>query len=112
MSGVGVHVLANLYGCAEELLTKVDAVREILQKTVAEAELHQVGESFHQFEPVGVTGVVIISESHISIHTWPETNFAAVDIFTCGNEGNAELAFEVLCKYMEPERVEKKVVKR
>jgi S-adenosylmethionine decarboxylase len=112
MMSAGLHVLGNLYGCPAEMLEKVDAVRQAMVNTVKEAELHQVGEVFHQFEPFGVTGVILISESHLSMHTWPENNFAAVDVFTCGNEGNAELAFEILCKHMKPERVEKQVVKR
>lgn len=108
----GVHVLGNLYGCPVEMLEKVAAVRQAMSATVQEAGLHQVGETYHQFEPFGVTGVVLISESHLSIHTWPEDNFAAVDVFTCGYEGNAEQAFDLLCQYMKAERVEKRVVKR
>jgi S-adenosylmethionine decarboxylase len=109
---VGTHVLGNLYGCPKEQLEKVQVVRDLLKKTVQEANLHSVGESFHQFEPVGVTGVIVLSESHFSIHTWPEKNMAVVDVFTCGNEGNAKEAFDILCKHLNPERVDKKVVER
>jgi S-adenosylmethionine decarboxylase len=55
-----------------------------------------LGDSFHRFSPQGVSGVVIIAESHLSIHTWPEYGYAAVDIFTCGTFVNPEKAAEVL----------------
>jgi S-adenosylmethionine decarboxylase proenzyme len=55
-----------------------------------------LGESFHHFSPQGVSGVVIIAESHLSIHTWPEHGYAAVDIFTCGTFVNPEKAADLL----------------
>jgi S-adenosylmethionine decarboxylase len=55
-----------------------------------------LGESFHRFSPQGVSGVVVIAESHISIHTWPEHGYAAADVFTCGTSVNPEIAAEVL----------------
>ncbi|TFG58311.1 MAG: adenosylmethionine decarboxylase [Spirochaetales bacterium] len=109
---VGVHVLGNLYGCPNELLEKVDVVRSILWRATIEARFTAVGESFHQFEPAGVTGVILLSESHMSIHTWPEKNFAAVDIFTCGEEGNAEEGFDLLCSFLKPQRIEKSIIRR
>jgi len=108
----GTHVLGNLFGCSRELLEKVDVLRVIMRKVVKEAKLKPVGETFHQFKPHGATGVILLAESHFSIHTWPEDNFAAVDIFCCGNEGDPEPAFDILCKYMKPKDVNKKVVKR
>jgi S-adenosylmethionine decarboxylase len=109
---IGVHVLGNLYGCPRQLLKKKQQVRLILKNTVKESKLHPLGEVFHQFKPEGVTGVIILEESHLSIHTWPEKNFAAVDIFTCGNEGNAQLAFKALCRHLQPCKITKKVIKR
>lgn len=109
---VGIHVLGNLYGCPKEFLEKVEIVRSILWKTITESKFTAVGESFHQFEPTGATGVILLAESHISIHTWPEKNFAAVDIFTCGEETHAEQGFDLLCSYLKPERIEKSVIRR
>lgn len=108
----GTHVLGNLFGCPKELLTKVDVLRDIMRKVVSEAKLITVGETFHQFEPEGATGVILLAESHFSVHTWPEDDFAAVDIFCCGNEGDPEPAFDILCKYLKPAKIEKNVVKR
>ena len=109
---IGVHVMGGLYGCPKELLEKVEIVMKLLNETVKEAEFNFLKESYHQFEPAGVTGVILLRESHISVHTWPERNFAAVDIFTCGKEGNAERGFEILCKKLNPEKIEKQIVKR
>ena len=109
---IGVHVLGTLHGCPKEFLEKVNTVRDIIKKTASEANFHVVGESFKQFEPFGVTGVLILSESHFSIHTWPEKETVAVDIFTCGKEGNAEKGFDILCKYLKPKKIDKKVLQR
>ncbi len=109
---VGTQVLASLKGCPADVLKRVEVVRALLNEVVLEAKLNKVTEAFHQFEPEGVTGVIVISESHLSVHTWPEKSMAAVDIFTCGREGNAEKAFEVILKKFKPKEYEKKVLKR
>jgi len=67
----------------------------------AEAGATVLGESFHKFQPVGVTGVVIISESHICIHTWPEHRYAAVDIFTCGDAFAPRKAADIIIQRLE-----------
>lgn len=108
----GIHVLANLKGCPAELLEKVDIVKTLLNEVVLEAKLNKVGEVFHQFKPRGVTGIILIAESHVSIHTWPEHRTIVADIFTCGKEGNAEKTFEILIKKFKPEDYDKKVVRR
>ncbi len=109
---VGTHVFGNLHGCPSELLEKVDVVSNILRSTVSESKLHSVGETFHQFEPIGVTGVIVLSESHLSVHTWPETGVVAVDVFTCGNEGNADLAFDIISRLFKAEKIDKQIVNR
>ncbi len=109
----GTHLLVNLYGCPLELLKESKIVLKVLNETVKEAKLHKVGQSHHQFKPYGATAVILLSESHISIHTWPERNgMAALDIFTCGKEGNAHTALKVLVKKFKPTKVEIKEVKR
>ena len=109
---VGKHLLGNLYGCSAELLERVDIVKHIMYATVKKAGFKPVGDVFHQYEPFGVTGVILISNSHFSIHTWPEHNFLAVDIFSCSKDTDVEAGFEILCELFEPERVEKQVIDR
>ena len=91
------HVLAEFYGCPHHLLNDAKFIEQGMCKAALEAgaEIREV--AFHRFSPQGVSGVVIISESHLSIHTWPELGYAAVDVFTCGQKVDPWDA----CKYLE-----------
>lgn len=85
MNALGRHILAELYGCTPEVLNDLQKIEDIMVAAALEAgaEIREV--AFHKFSPQGVSGVVVISESHLAIHTWPELGYAAVDIFTCGD---------------------------
>ncbi len=85
MNALGKHLLLELKDCDREVLNDLDFLKGILLAAATEAGATVLGESFHQFNPHGVSGVVIIAESHLFIHTWPECGYAAVDIFTCGD---------------------------
>lgn len=92
----GKHYLVDFFGCDPATLRWVADTREAFLRAAREARATLVAEAFHQFEPEGVSGVLLIAESHMSFHTWPEDGFAAVDIFTCGEEMDAQLAIDVL----------------
>jgi len=81
---LGRHVLAEMYGCDPGALDDIERVRDVMVDAAqkAGAEVREV--AFHKFSPQGVSGVVVISESHLAVHTWPEYGYAAVDVFTCG----------------------------
>ncbi|MDA8064790.1 MAG: adenosylmethionine decarboxylase [Thermaerobacter sp.] len=85
MNALGRHVLAEVFGCQRAILNDVDKVEGIMVNAAlsAGAEIREV--AFHKFSPQGVSGMVIISESHLAVHTWPELGYAAVDVFTCGD---------------------------
>ncbi len=83
MKPLGFHSLFDLYECDPARLRDRQTVRTALLEAVEKAGGTVVAEIFHQFEPHGVSGVVVIAESHLTIHTWPERSFAAVDLFTC-----------------------------
>lgn len=89
------HLLVEYHGCDDELLNDVDTVRDLMRRAAAAAGATVVAEVFHPYRPQGVTGVVVIEESHFSVHTWPECGYAAVDFYTCG-ECQPERAAEVL----------------
>jgi len=112
MTSVGKHVLGNLFECNIEFLKDIENLKKILNEVVVEAKLTKVGETYHQFQPFGATGVVLLAESHISVHTWPEKAMVAVDVFTCGEEGDAVLAFDILSKKFESKHIDKKEVNR
>ncbi|EPY2283885.1 adenosylmethionine decarboxylase [Clostridium sporogenes] len=96
MNGLGRHILAEIYGCKANLLNDKHYIENLMMESALKsgAEIREV--IFHKFNPQGVSGVVIISESHLTIHTWPELGYAAVDVFTCGDTVNPWDA----CNYM------------
>jgi len=88
MNALGRHILAEVHGCDTNILNDHVAVEQIMVSAAlkAGAEVREV--AFHKFSPQGVSGVVVISESHLAVHTWPELGYAAVDVFTCGDSVN------------------------
>ena len=81
---LGQHVLAEFFECDSNVLNSLDKVEKHMVDAALECGATIVQKCFHRFNPYGVSGVVIISESHLAIHTWPELGYAAVDLFTCG----------------------------
>ena len=98
----GRHVLADLHGIDAALLTETDTIGKILMQAAHAAGATPIFSKFHQFGiGQGVTGVLLLQESHISIHTWPEHGFAAVDAFMCGTS-RPELAIAILQQAFQP----------
>jgi len=93
---LGRHILCEVYGCDPGVVDDVNKVEEIMRDAAlqAGAEIREV--AFHKFSPQGVSGVVVISESHLTVHTWPEYRYAAVDVFTCGEKVDPWVA----CRYI------------
>lgn len=96
MNALGRHLLMELEDCNEEILNNLDTLKEAMLAAANEAGATVMGESFHRFNPHGISGVVVVAESHLFIHTWPEYGYAAADIFTCGTTVQPEKAAEVL----------------
>ena len=84
-NALGRHILCEVHGCDPKVLDDRKAIEQIMVEAAlgAGAEVREV--AFHKFSPQGVSGVVVISESHLTIHTWPELGYAALDVFTCGD---------------------------
>jgi S-adenosylmethionine decarboxylase len=96
LNALGRHILVELYDCDRQTLNDLDLIREVMLQAAMDCGAVVLGDSFHRFSPQGVSGVVVIAESHISIHTWPEYGYAAADVFTCGTSVNPEIAAGVL----------------
>jgi len=96
LNALGKQLLLELKGCNKEALNDLGFLKGVLLTAARECGATVLGESFHQFTPQGVSGVVVVAESHLVIHTWPEYGYAAVDIFTCGNSVQPEKAAELL----------------
>ncbi|MEM0313965.1 MAG: adenosylmethionine decarboxylase [Candidatus Bathyarchaeia archaeon] len=109
---MGIHIIAEFRGVDPWRISRVEDVRPILDRVIAKSGLHAVSSSFHQFEPYGVSAVYLLSESHLSIHTWPEYSYVALDIFTCGDDAPAIRAFHILKEEFMPKSVKKKVIRR
>ena len=82
---LGRHMLLELHDCNSEVLNSLQAVKNALVEAAQRAEATIVDVVFHEFSPFGISGVVVIAESHLTIHTWPEYRYAAIDIFSCGD---------------------------
>jgi S-adenosylmethionine decarboxylase proenzyme len=104
----GIHLLGEWYGCLadEPLLTHADALRDLCRQAVDDSGLTIVGDRFFQFEPQGVTGTILLAESHLAIHTWPEAGFVTVDVYVCNyttdNTAKAERVFRALEAALKP----------
>jgi S-adenosylmethionine decarboxylase proenzyme len=96
LKALGKHLLLELNDCDRVLLNDIHALRDILLDAANQCGATVLSDSFHQFNPCGVSGAVIIAESHITIHTWPEHGYAAADIFTCGTTVQPEKAADVI----------------
>ena len=96
MNALGRHLLVELNDCNREVLNDLDLLRDAMLTAAIKCGAVVLGDSFHRFSPQGVSGVVVIAESHLSVHTWPEYGYAAVDVFTCGTTVNPQIAAEVL----------------
>lgn len=84
MEALGRHAIIEFYGCPADVMNDVERIERAMVGAAREMGATIVASEFHRFNPYGVSGMVIISESHLSIHTWPEYGYAAVDVFTCG----------------------------
>jgi len=109
---LGLHILADLYGVEAERIDRVEDIRDLLETAVKVANLTKISSHYYQFQPHGATGVVLLAESHISIHTWPEHGLATVDVYTCGDPTKAYRAMEYIISTLEPKRVDKQVHER
>lgn len=91
-------MVCDLYGCAPQVLDDPDLVRIAMYRAARVSGARVLSADFHRFDPQGVTGLLLLAESHLSVHTWPERGYAAVDAYTCGDHTNPRLAVDVLAR--------------
>lgn len=85
MSFLGSHLLAEFYNCSSEILNDETEIAGIMTRAVEVSGATIIRPFFHKFSPHGISGIIVIAESHLAVHTWPEFGFAAVDLFSCGD---------------------------
>ncbi len=112
MNGLGKHLLVELMGCDSKILNDKKAIRRYMIDAAKAAGATPVRDLIYSFNPIGISGVVVIEESHLTIHTWPEYGYAAVDIFTCGDKILPETAADLLAKELHANHASMMEVKR
>ena len=103
---LGRHIFAEFYECAYDSLDDLEHVSKSMREAAELAGATIVDWSFHRFQPHGISGVVVIAESHLTIHTWPEYGYAAVDLFTCGEGVDPWKAFDFLKTALDADRTD------
>lgn len=112
MQALGIQILAEFYDCSSELLKDEEYIAKAMLDACLIGKATVVTSTFHSFSPFGVSGVVVIAESHVAIHTWPEYAYAAVDIFTCGETIEPWLLFDHLANSLKSGHSSKMELKR
>ncbi|MBI4051983.1 MAG: adenosylmethionine decarboxylase [Elusimicrobia bacterium] len=109
---LGRHLIIELYECDPKAVGDVQRVENTMTHAAKAIHAKIVDVVFHSFNPQGISGVVVIAESHLAIHTWPEYHYAAVDIFTCGRSIDPWKAYPVLKREFKAKRMKAMELKR
>ncbi len=112
MKILGRHLIAELSDCDSSKLNNIEQLEQYLHEAVRLSGATIVRSVFHQYNPQGVSGVVVIAESHLSIHTWPEYGYAAVDFFTCGESVDPYKAFNYIKQKLNAQNAQLSEIKR
>jgi len=107
---LGIHLIAEFWG--GKIIENSKEVEEILIGATKSAQNTPLKIAVHKFNPQGITGVVLLAESHIALHLWPEFNYLAIDIFTCGDKAKPFKALQYLRKKFKPKKVQVYKIKR
>ncbi len=102
---LGYQVAVDFYGCSSEQINSCRFIEESLLKAAKIMSLSVVTTTIHEFSPIGVSGVIVIEESHIAIHTWPEHNYVAIDFFTCNQSYNLKEGIDWLANVFSAQKI-------
>ncbi|PIT90214.1 MAG: adenosylmethionine decarboxylase [Candidatus Komeilibacteria bacterium CG10_big_fil_rev_8_21_14_0_10_41_13] len=109
---LGRHLILELEEVQEEFLNNLDFIEKVLLEAAGRAGAKVLGQISRHFQPQGVTVIVGVSESHLSIHTWPEYGYAAMDIFFCGHDVKLELARQYILDQLKPGKIREQIINR
>lgn len=112
MKVIGKHLTVDMYGCSFESLNDADFIKNAMLQAVDEAQMTLLDFTHHKFEPQGLTALALLAESHMSIHTYPEMGYAAIDVFTCGDHSRPDKAVQVLSRFLQPEKTKTTSIRR
>lgn len=109
---IGKHLTVDMYGCSFASLDNLEFVKHAMLTAVKESNMTLLNFSFYKFEPQGLTALALLAESHMSIHTYPELGYAAIDVFTCGDHSRPDKAVAILKHFFKPEKTKTTNIKR
>jgi len=109
---LGTHTILEFEGCPSQRLGNSGEVEQAFREAARRSNATVVDSLFHYFNPHGVSGVVVIAESHFSVHTWPEHGYAAIDFFTCSDDVNIDVAISHLKRCLQPKRIRRRNIPR
>lgn len=112
MEALGRQILVEFYDCDSSAINDVDYIEQSMLDTTKKSNATIISHNFHKFSPYGISGVIVIAESHVTIHTWPEYNYAAVDIFTCGDTIDPWIIQESLKEALSSKNISSMEMKR
>jgi S-adenosylmethionine decarboxylase len=112
MKQLGLHVLMEFSECSSEVLNNLELLEVEVNQAAKLSNATLIKSVFHQFSPQGVTGVVVVAESHLAIHTWPEHGYAAVDFFTCNLSMDYHKAYAHLVQILNSKKHTYKSIER
>jgi len=102
-NSVGIHLIADFWFVKK--IEKTEKIKKFLIEAAKKAKNTPLKVSIHKFNPHGITGIILLAESHIAIHAWPEFDYLAIDIFTCGKRAFPDKALEYLKKVFKPKKI-------
>jgi len=108
----GDHCLVSFFGCEDKQISSVDFWKKILPESIEKSKMTILKSYFYEFEPQGITGFLLLSSSHLSIHTWPEHHYVACDIFSCSGEKDTQKVIDYLIQNIKHSSIEIKKIKR
>lgn len=109
---LGKHALIDIYDVESKYIDDIPEIENIIRKCCLDANLHVVDSNFFKFDPIGLSGVVFLSESHIAVHSWPEHNFISVDAFTCGENMKPQEVCKLIAKELGSNNYNIKIIDR
>lgn len=102
---LGKHAIIDIKNCKDCDIDDMNFIKTTLMDSCKSANLTVVDNKFHKFDPIGISGVIVLAESHIAIHTWPEYQFVAIDVFTCGQAINPRIVCETIAKKLNSDQI-------
>jgi S-adenosylmethionine decarboxylase len=109
---LGYQTTVDFYNCNKNTINSVSTITTILETAAKLMNLNIVNTTIHQFSPIGISGVIVIKESHIAIHTWPEHNYVALDFFTCSTFNDLEKGILWIQEQFESDKIEQQFSQR